>query len=288
MEKIDSFKINHLILKSGIYVSRMDKYNGVTVTTFDLRITAPNAEPPMDISAMHTLEHLGATYLRNSEIKDRVVYFGPMGCRTGFYLVLFGSLVSSDVYPTIIRLLDYIINFEGDIPGATAIECGNYLDQNLTNAKYYAKKYKNELKNKRFVYPTDTVKAGCVLLNKEKKEVCLVYREKYSDYSFPKGHLEGNESIVDCAIRETAEETKRKAKIVYSVAPIEEKYTTPSRESCICIIYLAVDNGESDNTSSDTHPIKWVAVDKVLDTLSYEANKETFIKLLPEIEKLLN
>ncbi len=153
MKRIESFKINHLTLEPGLYVSRRDKKSDVVVTTFDLRITAPNREPVIDVPALHTIEHLCATYLRNSAKKDEVVYFGPMGCRTGCYLVMFGDLVSQDVYDLVIDMCDFVINFEGDIPGASPIECGNYSEQNLNMAKYYIKKYKNDLlQNKNFEY----------------------------------------------------------------------------------------------------------------------------------------
>lgn len=154
MERIESFKINHLLLNPGIYVSRKDSCGGVTVTTFDLRITAPNREPVIDMSALHTIEHLCATFLRNCPKKDSIVYFGPMGCRTGCYLVMFGDLTSLDVLPLILETCDFILSFEGEIPGATAIECGNYQEQNLDMAKYYIKKYKAALKEKpNLVYP---------------------------------------------------------------------------------------------------------------------------------------
>ncbi len=154
MEKITSFTINHLDLFAGIYVSRKDTCNGVTVTTFDLRITAPNREPVIDMPALHTIEHLAATYLRNSDFKNEVVYFGPMGCRTGCYLVMFGDLTSSDIYDKVLNLCDFIINFKGEIPGAKPEECGNYSEQNLNMAKFYIKKYKDELvNNKRLEYP---------------------------------------------------------------------------------------------------------------------------------------
>ncbi|MBQ2933325.1 MAG: S-ribosylhomocysteine lyase [Clostridia bacterium] len=153
MNKIESFKINHLNLYPGIYVSRRDQKNDVVVTTFDLRITAPNREPVIDVPALHTIEHLCATFLRNSAQKDDVVYFGPMGCRTGCYLVMFGDLKSQDVYDLVIEMCDFVINFEGDIPGASPIECGNYSEQNLNMAKYYIKKYKKDLQeNKNFEY----------------------------------------------------------------------------------------------------------------------------------------
>lgn len=153
MNKIESFKINHLTLEPGLYVSRQDNKGDVTVTTFDLRITAPNREPVIDVPALHTIEHLCATYLRNSSKKDDVVYFGPMGCRTGCYLVMFGDLKAQDVYDLVIDMCDFVIGFEGDIPGASPIECGNYSEQNLNMAKYYIKKYKTDLtQNKNFEY----------------------------------------------------------------------------------------------------------------------------------------
>ena len=141
MEKITSFTINHLELFAGIYVSRKDTHNGVTVTTFDLRITAPNREPVIDVPALHTIEHLAATYLRNSDFKEQVVYFGPMGCRTGFYLVMFGDLLSADVYDKVLNMCDFIIDFEGDIPGAKPEECGNFSEQNLECLLHWQAKY---------------------------------------------------------------------------------------------------------------------------------------------------
>lgn len=153
MKKIESFTINHLNLYPGLYVSRRDEKQGTIVTTFDLRMATPNQEPVLDVPAIHTIEHLGATFLRNSNQSENIIYFGPMGCRTGFYLVMFGLLESSDIYDLIISLCDFIINFEGEIPGATPIECGNYSEQNLSMAKYYINKYKKELiENKRFIY----------------------------------------------------------------------------------------------------------------------------------------
>lgn len=154
MERIESFKINHLNLLPGLYVSRRDKKDGLTVTTFDLRFTAPNREPVLDTASLHTIEHLAATFLRNSDVSGDVVYFGPMGCRTGCYLLMFGELKSEDVYPLILQTCDFIINFNGEIPGAKPEECGNYSDQNLELAKKYIKRYKKELtENKRFIYP---------------------------------------------------------------------------------------------------------------------------------------
>lgn len=154
MDRIASFTINHLNLYPGMYVSRRDTHGDCVVTTFDLRVTAPNREPVMDMPAIHTIEHLGATYLRNSARKDDIVYFGPMGCRTGFYLILFGDLDSEDVYPLVTDMCDFILGFEGEIPGAQPEQCGNYSEQNLNMAKYYIRKYKQELtEHKRFVYP---------------------------------------------------------------------------------------------------------------------------------------
>ena len=147
MEKITSFTINHLVLEPGIYVSRVDHYDGAAVTTFDLRMTAPNREPVMNTAEIHTIEHLGATYLRNSpEWKDRIVYFGPMGCRTGFYLLLAGELTSREIVPLIRDMYRFIRDWNDDIPGAAARDCGNYLDQNLAMAHYLADRYlKNTL-----------------------------------------------------------------------------------------------------------------------------------------------
>ena len=154
MERIASFTINHLNLFPGLYVSRRDKKDNCIITTFDMRITAPNREPVIDMPALHTIEHLGATFLRNSEEKDNIVYFGPMGCRTGCYVVMFGDLTPEDVYDLVIKMCDFIINFSGEIPGAKPEECGNHSEQNLAMAQYYIRKYKEELiNNKRFIYP---------------------------------------------------------------------------------------------------------------------------------------
>lgn len=155
MDKIASFTVNHINLYPGLYVSRRDEKNGCVVTTFDMRFVAPNREPVMDMPAIHTIEHLAATYLRNCEVKDDVVYFGPMGCRTGFYVIFYGEVESEDICPLIIKMCDFILDFEGEIPGAKPEECGNYSEQNLNIAKYYIKKYKDELiNNKRFTYPS--------------------------------------------------------------------------------------------------------------------------------------
>ena len=142
MEKITSFTINHLVLEPGIYVSRVDNYGGSSITTFDLRMTAPNKEPVMNNAEMHTIEHLGATFLRNDpEWSDKVVYFGPMGCRTGFYMLLAGDLTSRDVVDLVTRMYEFIRDFQDDIPGASARDCGNYLDHNLPMANWLAKRY---------------------------------------------------------------------------------------------------------------------------------------------------
>ena len=147
MDKIESFKVDHTRLGRGLYVSRKDEREGVCVTTFDLRFREPNKEPVMDTPAIHTIEHIGATYLRNSKRKEDVVYFGPMGCRTGFYLVMFGDLRSRDVLALVKDMLKFTVGFDGEIPGASAAECGNYLEQNLPMAKYYAKQYLFSLEN---------------------------------------------------------------------------------------------------------------------------------------------
>ncbi len=153
MEKIESFKINHLTLERGLYVSRKDVSDGLCTTTFDIRLTLPNREPPADMPALHTIEHLGATFLRSHKRKNEIIYFGPMGCRTGFYLVMFGDLVSEDVYPLVTEMCDFILGYSGDIPGASPIECGNWREQNLDSAKYYISRYKSDLvANKRFIY----------------------------------------------------------------------------------------------------------------------------------------
>lgn len=154
MKTIESFTINHLTLMPGLYVSRKDSRDGVTVTTFDLRFTMPNREPVMDMPAVHTIEHLGATYLRNSARANDIVYFGPMGCRTGFYLLMFGDLKPEDVADDVIAMCDFILSYDGEVPGARPKECGNFSEQNLNTAKYYVQKYRDDLsKNRSFVYP---------------------------------------------------------------------------------------------------------------------------------------
>ena len=157
MEKITSFTIDHIRLQPGLYVSRQDGIGAETVTTFDLRLTSPNEEPVMNTAEVHTIEHLAATYLRNEPVwKDKVLYFGPMGCRTGFYLLLAGAYTSRDVLELVKDCFRFVADFEGDVPGASARDCGNYLDMNLPMAKYWGKRYTNLLENieeSRLVYP---------------------------------------------------------------------------------------------------------------------------------------
>ena len=145
MERIASFQVDHIRLNRGIYVSRIDEINGNYLTSFDIRMKLPNREPVINIAELHTMEHLGATFLRNHSVwKEKIVYFGPMGCRTGFYLILKGKLESKDIVELMKELYKFMAEFKGDIPGATAVECGNYLDQNLPMANYEAKKYLEE------------------------------------------------------------------------------------------------------------------------------------------------
>lgn len=158
MEKIKSFTVDHLRLVPGVYVSRVDYVNAYPVTTFDLRMTSPNDEPVMNTAEVHTIEHLGATFLRNHETyADKTIYFGPMGCRTGFYLILSGEYTSADIVPLMQEMFGFIADFEGDVPGAAAKDCGNYLDMNLPMAKYLARKYLDEvltdIKKEQLVYP---------------------------------------------------------------------------------------------------------------------------------------
>lgn len=160
MKTIASFTIDHMRLLPGIYVSRKDSLgeNKGCVTTFDVRMTRPNFEPVMNTAEIHALEHLGATFLRNhSEWASRIIYFGPMGCRTGFYLIVAGDLTSKEIVPLVTEMMEFIQNYEGDIPGASAVECGNYLDLNLDMAKYWAKRFIEEvlehLTEERLQYP---------------------------------------------------------------------------------------------------------------------------------------
>ena len=158
MEKIASFTIDHIKLKPGVYVSRKDTVGSEVITTFDLRMTSPNDEPVMNTAEMHTIEHLAATFLRNHpEYKDKTIYFGPMGCRTGFYLLLVGDLTSKEIIPLMIEMFEFIRDYKDEVPGASAKDCGNYLDMNLGMANYLANKYLNEvlydIKEDRLVYP---------------------------------------------------------------------------------------------------------------------------------------
>lgn len=157
MKPIASFTINHLTLLPGVYVSRKDAVGDDLVTTFDLRVTAPNTEPVMNTAEVHTIEHLAATFLRNhAEFGSRIVYFGPMGCRTGFYLLLAGDYESSDILPLLRELFAFIRDYKDEVPGASAVECGNYLDMNLPMANYYGARYLEVLENitpDRLVYP---------------------------------------------------------------------------------------------------------------------------------------
>ena len=157
MEKITSFTIDHNLLQPGLYVSRKDTVGAETVTTFDLRLTSPNEEPVMNTSEMHTIEHLAATYLRNEpDWKETVLYFGPMGCRTGFYLLLTGDYSSRDVLKLVMDCFQFVAEFSGEVPGGSAKDCGNYLDMNLPMANYWGKRYAALLENideSRLVYP---------------------------------------------------------------------------------------------------------------------------------------
>ncbi len=158
MKKITSFTIDHIKLIPGVYVSRKDKVGLETITTFDIRMTSPNEEPVMNTAEMHTIEHLAATFLRNhKDFGPKIIYFGPMGCRTGFYLLLAGDYDSKDIIDLLKEMFVFIADFEGEVPGASAKDCGNYLDMNLPMAKYLAKKYFNEvltgIKKERLVYP---------------------------------------------------------------------------------------------------------------------------------------
>lgn len=148
VEKIASFTVDHIKLLPGLYVSRKDKVGAETVTTFDLRLTKPNEEPVMNTAEVHTIEHLGATYLRNEPTwKDKVLYFGPMGCRTGFYLLLAGDYSSREVLPLVTECFRFIRDYRDAVPGASPKDCGNYLDMNLPMANYWGAKYVGILEN---------------------------------------------------------------------------------------------------------------------------------------------
>lgn len=158
MEKIASFTIDHIKLQPGVYVSRKDNVGAEVITTFDLRMTSPNEEPVMNTAEMHTIEHLAATFLRNhAGYKDKTIYFGPMGCRTGFYLLLAGDYASKDIIPLMIEMFEFIRDFHDEVPGASAKDCGNYLDMNLGMANYLAKRYLDNvlygIEDSRLIYP---------------------------------------------------------------------------------------------------------------------------------------
>ncbi len=158
MEKIASFTIDHIKLEPGIYVSRKDHIGAETITTFDIRMTSPNDEPVMNTAEVHTIEHLGATFLRNhTTYGEKTVYFGPMGCRTGFYLLLAGDYESKDITELITELFEFIRDYRGEVPGASPKDCGNYLDMNLSMANYLAERFLNHtlqnIDEKHLVYP---------------------------------------------------------------------------------------------------------------------------------------
>ena len=158
MEKIASFTIDHLKLVPGVYVSRKDTIGKEVITTFDLRMTSPNDEPVMNTAEVHTIEHLAATFLRNHPVYgNKTIYFGPMGCRTGFYLLLAGDLTSKEIVPLMIEMFEFIRDFKDEVPGASPKDCGNYLDMNLPMANYLAKRYLDNglynIDDSRLVYP---------------------------------------------------------------------------------------------------------------------------------------
>ena len=158
MEKIASFTIDHIKLKPGVYVSRKDVVGDQIITTFDLRMTSPNDEPVMNTAEVHTIEHLGATFLRNhKEFGTKTIYFGPMGCRTGFYLLLAGDYESKEIVQLITEMYTCIRDFHEEVPGASAKDCGNYLDMNLGMANWLAKRYLDEvltnISEDRLIYP---------------------------------------------------------------------------------------------------------------------------------------
>ena len=158
MEKITSFTIDHIKLQPGVYVSRKDPVGNEIITTFDLRMTSPNEEPVMNTAEVHTIEHLGATFLRNHHIYgSKTIYFGPMGCRTGFYMLLAGDYTSRDVLPLVIEMFEFIRDFRDEVPGASPVDCGNYLDMNLGMANWLANRYLEKvlyrIDESRLVYP---------------------------------------------------------------------------------------------------------------------------------------
>lgn len=158
MEKITSFTIDHIRLLPGVYVSRKDTVSQETITTFDLRMTSPNDEPVMNTAEVHTIEHLGATFLRNhKDYGSKTIYFGPMGCRTGFYMLLAGDYCSKDIVPLVTQMFEFIRDYRGEVPGASPMDCGNYLDMNLNMANYLAERYLEQvlynISDERLIYP---------------------------------------------------------------------------------------------------------------------------------------
>ena len=158
MEKITSFTIDHIKLQPGVYVSRKDPVGGEVITTFDLRMTSPNEEPVMNTAEIHAIEHLGATFLRNhKEYDSKTLYFGPMGCRTGFYLLLTGDYMSRDIVPLMKEMFTFVRDFKDEVPGACAKDCGNYLDMNLPMANWLANRFLNEvlenISDAQLIYP---------------------------------------------------------------------------------------------------------------------------------------
>lgn len=158
MEKITSFTIDHIRLLPGVYVSRKDAVGQETITTFDLRMTSPNDEPVMNTAEVHTIEHLGATFLRNhKDYGSKTIYFGPMGCRTGFYMLLAGDYRSKDIVPLVTQMFEFIRDYRGEVPGASPMDCGNYLDMNLNMANYLAERYLEQvlynISDERLIYP---------------------------------------------------------------------------------------------------------------------------------------
>ena len=178
MEKIASFTIDHIKLKPGVYVSRKDTVGDQVITTFDLRMTSPNDEPVMNTAEVHTIEHLGATFLRNhKEFGTKTIYFGPMGCRTGFYLLLAGDYESKEIVPLITEMYTFIRDFHEEVPGASAKDCGNYLDMNLGMANWLAKKYLDEvltnISEDRLIYPEQKT-LEVLEVNFHEKETCII------------------------------------------------------------------------------------------------------------------
>ena len=146
MEKITSFTIDHIKLQPGVYVSRRDNVGAEVITTFDLRMTSPNEEPVMNTAEVHTIEHLGATFLRNHPVYgSKTIYFGPMGCRTGFYLLLAGDYISRDSVPLMVEMYEFIRDYKDEVPGASPKDCGNYLDMNLGMANWLAERYLDQV-----------------------------------------------------------------------------------------------------------------------------------------------